>query len=103
VTLVKSRAEEVQLPAELLNSDGKVDILVSEWMGYCLFYEAMLTSVITARDKWLDRGGHMMPDRAELHICGVKDAKNWQHYVQGTFPNFTWPYAANLLSEVHLI
>ena len=31
----------------------KVDIIISEWMGYCLFYESMLNSVLFARDKWL--------------------------------------------------
>jgi len=39
--------EEVDLPVE------KVDIIISEWMGYCLFYESMLNTVIYARDKWL--------------------------------------------------
>lgn len=41
--------EDVELP------DGveKVDIIISEWMGYCLFYESMLNTVIYARDKWL--------------------------------------------------
>ena len=39
--------EEVELPV-----DG-VDIIISEWMGYCLFYESMLNTVIYARDKWL--------------------------------------------------
>ena len=27
----------------------KVDIIISEWMGYCLFYESMLDSVLFAR------------------------------------------------------
>ena len=31
----------------------KVDIIISEWMGYFLFYESMLETVIFARDKWL--------------------------------------------------
>ena len=31
----------------------KVDIIISEWMGYFLFYESMLDTVIFARDKWL--------------------------------------------------
>ena len=43
--------EEVQLPV------SEVDVIVSEWMGYCLFYESMLDTVIFARDKWLVRGG----------------------------------------------
>ena len=46
---MKGKVEEVELP------DGieKVDIIISEWMGYCLFYESMLNTVIFARDKWL--------------------------------------------------
>ncbi len=34
--------EEVELPE-------KVDVIVSEWMGYELLYESMLESVIVAR------------------------------------------------------
>uniref|UniRef100_A0A8C6KIM8 type I protein arginine methyltransferase n=1 Tax=Nothobranchius furzeri TaxID=105023 RepID=A0A8C6KIM8_NOTFU len=47
ITIFKGKVEEVELPVE------KVDIIVSEWMGYCLFYESMLNTVIFARDKWL--------------------------------------------------
>uniref|UniRef100_A0A8C2D5Q9 type I protein arginine methyltransferase n=1 Tax=Cyprinus carpio TaxID=7962 RepID=A0A8C2D5Q9_CYPCA len=47
VTIIKGKVEEVELPVE------KVDIIISEWMGYCLFYESMLNTVIYARDKWL--------------------------------------------------
>ena len=47
VTLIKGKVEEVELPVE------KVDIILSEWMGYCLFYESMLNTVLYARDKWL--------------------------------------------------
>ena len=51
IELVKGKVEEVTLP------DGieKVDIIISEWMGYCLFYESMLQTVLYARDKWLVR------------------------------------------------
>ena len=31
----------------------KVDVIISEWMGYFLFYESMLPTLIYARDKWL--------------------------------------------------
>ncbi|CAB4019514.1 arg methyltransferase, partial, partial [Paramuricea clavata] len=47
ITLIRGKIEEVTLPVE------KVDIIISEWMGYCLFYESMLNSVLFARDKWL--------------------------------------------------
>ena len=29
----------------------QVDVIVSEWMGYFLFYESMLDTVLYARDK----------------------------------------------------
>jgi len=51
VTIIRGKIEEIELPVE------KVDIIVSEWMGYFLFYESMLDTVINARDKWLVKGG----------------------------------------------
>lgn len=70
ITLVKGKVEEVVLP------DGieKVDIIISEWMGYCLFYESMLDTVLFARDKWLDKEkGMMFPDRCTLHVTAIED------------------------------
>ena len=59
VEIIRGKVEEITLP------DGieKVDIIISEWMGYCLFYESMLDTVLYARDKWLNPGGLMFPDR----------------------------------------
>ena len=42
-------------------------------MGYCLFYESMLNTVLYARDKWLVPGGLMFPDKASLHILAIED------------------------------
>lgn len=44
-----------------------VDIIVSEWMGYCCIYESMLDSVLIARDKFLRKGGTIVvhPDPSE--------------------------------------
>ena len=39
ITIVKGKVEEVELEGV-----EKVDIIISEWMGYCLFYESMLDS-----------------------------------------------------------
>jgi protein arginine N-methyltransferase 1 len=68
VTLIKGKIEEVELPE-------KVDIIVSEWMGYCLLYEAMLSSVIIARDKWLKPDGIILPDKATLNLTAIEDAE----------------------------
>ena len=43
VTIIRGKIEEISIPVE------KVDIIISEWMGYCLFYEGMLDSVLKAR------------------------------------------------------
>jgi len=40
------------LPARTTSArGGQVDVLVSEWMGYALFFEAMLDTVLHARDR----------------------------------------------------
>lgn len=49
ITVLKGKIEELELPV-------KVDIIVSEWMGYFLLYENMLNTVLYARDKWLVSG-----------------------------------------------
>ncbi|EDV28855.1 uncharacterized protein TRIADDRAFT_49708 [Trichoplax adhaerens] len=83
ITLIKGKVEEIELPVD------KVDIIVSEWMGYCLFYECMLETVLYARDKWLKPGGILMPDKASLYICGIEDREykeekiNWWDSVYG--------------------
>ncbi|XP_023232393.1 protein arginine N-methyltransferase 1-like isoform X2 [Centruroides sculpturatus] len=85
ITMVKGKVEEVELP------DGieKVDIIISEWMGYCLFYESMLDTVLYARDKWLKPDGLMFPDRATLFVCAIEDRQykdekiNWWDNVYG--------------------
>jgi type I protein arginine methyltransferase len=58
ITVLKGKMEEIELPVP------KVDIIISEWMGYCLLYESMLDTVLYARDKYLVEGGKMLPDRA---------------------------------------
>jgi len=69
ITLMKAKVEEVELPVE------KVDIIISEWMGYCLLYESMLQTVIFARDKWLKPDGIILPDKATLTFTAIEDAE----------------------------
>merc|ERR1712045_764197 len=83
VTIIRGKIEEIALPVE------KVDVIISEWMGYCLFYESMLDSVLYARDKWLAPDGLMFPDRATLYVCAIEDRQykddkiNWWDDVYG--------------------
>ncbi|KAM9605745.1 protein arginine N-methyltransferase 3 isoform 4-T4 [Morphnus guianensis] len=67
VTLVKGRIEEVDLPLE------KVDVIISEWMGYFLLFESMLDSVIYAKDKYLAEGGSVYPDICTISLVAVGD------------------------------
>lgn len=70
ITIVKGKVEDIE---SLPDGIEKVDIIISEWMGYCLFYESMLNTVLYARDKWLVPGGLMFPDKAALHILAIED------------------------------
>jgi type I protein arginine methyltransferase len=67
VTCIQGKVEELELPVE------KVDVIVSEWMGYFLVYENMLKTVLIARDRWLADDGIMMPDKATMYLCGIED------------------------------
>jgi len=67
VTIIQGKVEEVELPVD------KVDIIISEWMGYCLLYESMLDTVLYARDKWMVPGGVLFPDKATLYITAIED------------------------------
>ena len=70
VSIVAGRVETLtSLPG--LPPGAKVDAIVSEWMGYALFFECMLDAVFAARDAWLKPGGAMLPDRTFVSIAGV--------------------------------
>jgi len=70
---------------ELPDGIEKVDIIISEWMGYCLLYESMLNTVLFARDKWLkprEEGGMMLPSTASIYIAGIEDAEYKDQKIQ---------------------
>lgn len=69
VVVIKGKVEEIELPVE------KVDIIISEWMGYCLLYESMLQSVLIARDRWLVEDGILLPDKAIINLTAIEDAE----------------------------
>jgi len=71
VTIIKGKVEEVEIPG--VGKDG-VDIIISEWMGYCLLYESMLPTVLFARDKWLKADGVILPDISFIYLVAIEDA-----------------------------
>lgn len=95
ITLLQGKMEEVELPVQHLNN-GKVDIIISEWMGYFLLYESMLDTVLYARDKYLRQGGLIFPDKATIYMAGIEDGEYKEDKIGckfspmrlGTPPNF---------------
>lgn len=69
ITLIQGKMEEVEIPFP------KVDIIISEWMGYFLLYESMLDTVLYARDKYLAPNGLIFPDKATIFMAGIEDGE----------------------------
>ncbi|KAJ6783917.1 hypothetical protein PWT90_03784 [Aphanocladium album] len=67
ITLIQGKMEEIKLPFP------KVDIIISEWMGYFLLYESMLDTVLYARDTYLEKDGLIFPDKATIFFAGIED------------------------------
>lgn len=67
ITLLQGKMEEVELPFP------KVDIIISEWMGYFLLYESMLDTVLYARDNYLNPNGLIFPDKATIYLGAIED------------------------------
>ncbi|CAK7352684.1 unnamed protein product [Dovyalis caffra] len=69
ITVLKGKIEDIELPV------AKVDIIISEWMGYFLLFENMLNTVLYTRDKWLVNDGIVLPDKASLYLTAIEDAE----------------------------
>ncbi|XP_030754160.1 protein arginine N-methyltransferase 1 [Sitophilus oryzae] len=67
IHLIKGQLEKTNLPVE------RVDIIVSEWMGYFLLFEGMLDSVLYARDTYLTKGGTIVPNKCTISLVGISD------------------------------
>uniref|UniRef100_A0A2P2IPL6 Protein arginine N-methyltransferase PRMT10 n=1 Tax=Rhizophora mucronata TaxID=61149 RepID=A0A2P2IPL6_RHIMU len=65
VEVIEGSVEDVTLPE-------KVDVIISEWMGYFLLRESMFDSVICARDRWLKPGGVMYPSHARMWMAPMR-------------------------------
>mmetsp|Transcript_2356 Transcript_2356/g.2195 ORF Transcript_2356/g.2195 Transcript_2356/m.2195 type:complete len:439 (-) Transcript_2356:133-1449(-) len=75
IICVKGKLEDLIANNKMPLIDGeKIDVIVSEWMGYALFFETMLPSVLLARDKLMSPSGTMYPNGATLFLEGAKDA-----------------------------
>ncbi|KAK0088487.1 hypothetical protein PV325_011788 [Microctonus aethiopoides] len=62
IKVIHSKLEDIDC-----NTVEKVDIIVSEWMGFYLVHEGMLDTVLLARNKFLKPDGLLFPCIAKLH------------------------------------
>jgi len=65
IKVISGKIEEIELPE-------KVDIIISEPMGYMLLNERMLETFLHAK-KFLKPNGKMFPTRGDLHIAPFTD------------------------------
>ncbi|KAL6861509.1 hypothetical protein ACP4OV_017209 [Aristida adscensionis] len=65
VEVIQGTVEDIVLPE-------KVDVIISEWMGYFLLRESMFDSVICARDRWLKPDGVMYPSHARMWLAPIR-------------------------------
>jgi protein arginine N-methyltransferase 3 len=73
IEVIQGRVEDFATKSKI---SGKVDIIISEWMGYGLLFEGMLDSVLRARDMYLAPGGLMVPSHCTLRLAPISD-KEW--------------------------
>ncbi|KQS44199.1 uncharacterized protein Dere_GG26603 [Drosophila erecta] len=68
VKVMNGRMQDLKLPT-------KVDGIVCNWMGHCLLYESEILEVLEARDRWLKKGGFILPDLGSLYLVASEEHK----------------------------
>jgi protein arginine N-methyltransferase 1 len=66
IHVLREHMEAVELP-------GKVDVIVSEWLGGYALDENLAPIVLLARDRWLKPGGKMIPQTVTSYIALAYD------------------------------
>jgi protein arginine N-methyltransferase 3 len=83
IEVIQGRIEDFN--TQRLIGKEKVDIIISEWMGYGLLFEGMLDSVLRARDTYLKPEGILVPSHCNIRLAPIADAE-W--VAQSTGENF---------------
>ncbi|CAM9252228.1 unnamed protein product [Ectocarpus fasciculatus] len=66
IKVIKGKVEEIELPE-------KVDVIVSEPIGFLLVHERMLECYVRARERFLKPGGKMLPTLGEIVTAPITD------------------------------
>lgn len=89
IKVIAGKIEEIDIPE-------KVDVIISEPMGYMLYNERMLESYLNAK-RYLKAGGKMYPSRGDLHIAPfTDDALYMEQYSKANFWFQTCFHGVNL-------
>jgi len=67
IKVLEGKVEEVDIPE-------KVDVIISEPMGFLLVHERMLESYVAARDRFLKPGGLMFPSSGTIYMAPFTDS-----------------------------
>lgn len=70
VEVIQGRIEDFN--TQRLIGKAKVDIIISEWMGYGLLFEGMLDSVLRARDMYLKPDGILVPSHCNIRLAPIE-------------------------------
>ncbi|KAF5399860.1 hypothetical protein PHET_06446 [Paragonimus heterotremus] len=102
ITLIRDRAETVKLPVD------KVDVVLSEWMGYFLLFESMLDSVLHVARRYLcPHTGRIYPRHYTLNLLAVSCSPTLRHDNVDLWQNvYGYPMPAlrrAALSEAHVL
>lgn len=87
ITVINDKVENIDIE--------KVDIIISEWMGFYLLHESMIDSVIYARDRFLKFDGIIIPALAHIYVCPTSidsfyksNLQNWKSFHGFDFSSF---------------
>jgi len=77
ITVLHGKVEDLIAQEKLpLGKGEKANVIISEWMGYALFFETMLPSVLKLRDSCMDKRngmGTMFPNGCSIMLEGASD------------------------------
>jgi len=74
IMVLQTTHKELQLP-------DKVDVIVSEWMGFFMITEDMLSDLFYVRDRWLKPDGVVWPRYTQLWLQPYADAGWWSENI----------------------
>uniref|UniRef100_A0A182PK48 Histone-arginine methyltransferase CARMER n=1 Tax=Anopheles epiroticus TaxID=199890 RepID=A0A182PK48_9DIPT len=91
IIVIAGKIEEIELPE-------RVDVIISEPMGYMLYNERMLETYLHGK-KWLKQDGKMYPSRGDLHVAPFTDeALYMEQYNKANFWMQTEFHGVNLVA-----